>query len=259
MSQHNEEPESNVADEIFNTIIQLNRERLELEREQKFFDAGRTKEQLKRLGEEYVKVSLYSLKERQRLEKEGLEAEYEKELEEQARVWDERLAKNDAELRGFLEATQERQRDELLRFEGDLRQNLPQQGRFSPEVLNLQYQVEQLVKDQRYNEAGFLQRRLDVLKNECLARMGQKTEDKIRNLVEHKGRRHENELVAIEKRLNSDREELLKMREKDFERIHSKFRVFREKLDNNHSIDFVREEKRLRSFNPSSNNLASLA
>ena len=172
---------------------------------------------------------------------------------------DERLAKNDAELRGFLEATQERQRDELLRFEGDLRQNLPQQGRFSPEVLNLQYQVEQLVKDQRYNEAGFLQRRLDVLKNECLVRMGQKTEDKIRNLVEHVGRRHENELVAIEKRLNSDREELLKMREKDFERIHSKFRVFREKLDNNHSIDFVREEKRLRSFNPSSNNLASLA
>ena len=109
MSQHNEEQETNVTDEIFNTIIQLNKERLELEREQKFFDAGRMKEQLQRLGEEYVKVSLYSLKERQRLEKQGLEAEYEKELEEQAHTWDERLSKNDEEIRGFLEATQERQ------------------------------------------------------------------------------------------------------------------------------------------------------
>ena len=76
--------------------------------------------------------------------------------------------------------------------------------------------------------------------------------------MESFNKKHENELVAIEKRLNSDREELLRMREKDFEKVHSKFRVFREKLDNNHNADFIREEKKLKTFNPSANYLATL-
>jgi hypothetical protein len=259
MSEHNEEQEANVSDEIFGTIIQLNKERLDLEREQKFFEAGRIKDQLKRLGEEYVKVYLYSLKEKQRTEKEGLEAEYEKELEELAQVWDEKLGTNEEELRNFLEGTQERHREEIGQFENDLKQNIPQQGRFSPEILNLEYQIEMLVKDQRYNEAGNLQKRLDVLKNDCINKINNKTEEKIKNLLENMSKRHENELIAIEKRLNSDREELLKAREKEFEKVHSKFRVFREKLDNNHNGDFIKEEKRLRTFKPSSNNLANLA
>ncbi len=248
-----------MADEIFGTIVQLNKERVELEREQKFFDAGRIKDQLKRLGEEFVKVSLYSLKERQRTEKEGLESEYEKELEELAQTWDERLAKNEEELHNFLEGTRERQAEEVGRFEADVKQSIPQQGRFSPEILNLEYQIEKLVKDQRYNEAGILQKRLDQLKNDCLNKINTKTEEKIRNLIENMNKRHENELTALEKRLNSDRDELLKMREKDFEKAHSKFRVFREKLENNHTADFIKEEKKLKTFNPSSNYLANLA
>jgi len=259
MSQHNEEQETNVADEIFSTIVQLNKERLQLEQDQRFFDAGRIKDQLKRLGEEYVKVSLYGLREKQRFEKEGLEQEYEKEIEELVHTWEERLAKNEEDIQNLLQTTQERQREELIRFENDLKQNIPQQGRFSPEILNLEYQVAQLVKDQRYNEAGVLQKRLDVLKNECINKINNKTEGKMRNLIENAIKRHENELVAIEKRLNSEREELFKIREKDFERVNSKFKVFREKLDNNHNADFIKEEKRLKSFNPSSNYLAHLA
>jgi hypothetical protein len=259
MSQHNEEQETNVVDEIFGTIVQLNKERVVLEREQKFFDAGRIKDQLKRLGEEYVKVSLYSLKERQRMEKEGLESEYEKELNELAQTWDTRLAENEEELRNNLETIRQHQVEEFNRFEEEVKQNMPQQGRFSPEILNLEYQIEKLVKDQRYNEAGNLQKRLDMLKNNCINKINSKTEDKIRNLLENVNKKHENELIALEKRQNSERDELLKMREKEFEKVHSKFRVFREKLDNNHNSDFIREEKKLKTFNPSSNYLANLA
>jgi hypothetical protein len=259
MSQHNEEQETNVADEIFSTIVQLNRERVQLEQEQKFFDAGRIKDQLKRLGEEYIKVSLFALREKQKFEKEGLEQEYEKEVQELAHTWEERLATNEENIQSFLQQTQERQREELINFENELKQKMPQQGRFTPEILNLEYQVAQLVKDQRYNEAGVLQKRLDVLRNECINKINNSTEGKMRHLIENAIKRHENEQVALEKRLNSEREELFKMREKDFERVNSKFKVFREKLDNNHNADFIKEEKRLKSFNPSSNYLANLA
>lgn len=88
-------------------------------------------------------------------------------------------------------------------------------------------------------------------------KISDKTDGKIRNLLETMVKRHENELLVIEKRLNSDREELLKMREKDFEMIHSKFRIFREKLETNHNADYIKEEKRLKSFNPSANYLAN--
>lgn len=257
--QERQDHEQSVTNEIFSTIIQLNRERLDYEHEHKFFEAGRIKDQLKKLGEEYTKVSLYTLRERQRQEKEGLEAEYEKELEELSKTWEERLQKNEEEIRNFMEATQERQREELGRFESDLKQNIPQQGRMSSEILNLEYQIEMLVKDQRYTEAGQLQKKLESQRNNCMIKISNKTEEKIRNMLEAVVKRQENEFVAIEKRLNSDREELLKMRDKDFEKIHSKFRVFREKLENNHNSEFIREERKLKSFNPSSNHLANLA
>jgi hypothetical protein len=257
MSQH-EDQENNVRDEIFHSIVQLNKERLAVESQQHFFEAGKIKDQLKRLGQEYVKVALFSLRERQRQEREGLESEYEKELEELAKVWDERLAKNEEDIREFLQETQNRQAEEMIRFENDLKQNIPQQGRMSSEVLNLEFQIEKMVKDQRYTEAGHLQRRLETLKNDCLQKINQKTEDKVRNLLENYNKRHENELTVIEKRLNSERDELLKMREKDFERVHSKFKVFREKLESNHTADFIREQKKLKTFNPSSNQFAHL-
>jgi len=257
MSQHQDQ-ENNIADEIFHSIIQLNKERLTLEGEQKFFEAGKIKDQLKLLGQEYVKVSIYSLRERQRQEREGLEMEYEKELENLAQVWDKRLAENDEEIRGALEEIRNRQTEDLNHLQNDLRQNIPQQGRMSSEVLNLEFQIEKLVKDQRYTEAGHLKKRLDVLRNGCIDKINMKTEDKIRNILENSIKRHETELVVIEKRLNSDRDSLLKQREKEFERIHSKFKVFREKLENNHTSDFIREEKKLKNFNPSSNNLAFL-
>ena len=84
-----------------------------------------------------------------------------------------------------------------------------------------------------------------------------RTDEKIWNLIEAGIKRHQNELVATEKKINTEREELLKIREKDFDKLHSKFKVFREKLENNHTSDFIWEEKRLRTFNPSSNHLAS--
>lgn len=40
---------------------------------------------------------------------------------------------------------------------------------------------------------------------------------------------------AAETKFISIRNELFSQREKDFETIHSKFNVFREKLENNHS------------------------
>ena len=249
--------EQQVGDEIFKTIIQLNKDRVEYEKQNRFFDAAKVKDKLTLLGEEFVRMSLYSLREKQKEEKQSLEEEYERELNELNEIWEERLFKNEEEIKSFLTETQNRQKEELLKFENDFSQNIQHQGRFTPEILNMEYQVQMLVRNQRYTEAGNLLKRLEDQKNICLNKINDKTDEKIRIMLENVVKRHENELLVIEKRLNADREELLKMREKDFELVHSKFKIFRDKLENNHNSDFNKEEKRLKSFNPSANYLVN--
>lgn len=50
--------------------------------------------------------------------------------------------------------------DKLMAYEEDLRQNMPKVGKMTPDVLNLEKQIECLVKEQRYREADTLQRKL---------------------------------------------------------------------------------------------------
>lgn len=248
--------EETVVDQIFNRIVQLNRERLELEKEHNFLEAGRLKDHINALGEEYKNAVLYHIRERQKQEKESLEQQYEEELRELSSNWDKRLEENEEDIKQTMIAIQEKQNDELQKYEEELKQNMPLVGRMTPEVINFEYQIEKLVKDQRYTEAAHLQKKLDKLRNEVGNKINQKTEDKIKLLLENLIKKHENELIAVEARLNADRDNLLLAREKDFDNFHAKFKIFREKLDKNHVNEFNREEKALKGFKASSNHLA---
>lgn len=251
------EREEGVAAQIYARIVQLNRERVELERGGAFLDAGRLKAHLTALGEEYKGAVLQAVRERQRAERDGLDAQYEEELRELGGGWEARLEQSEEEIRGAMGGAQEKQNEEIAAYEARLKAEMPVAGRMPPEVLNLQYQIERLVRDQRYTEAAQLQRQLEKARREAELRIHGKTEDKIKLLLENLIRRHETELLAAEARLNAERDALLGAREKDFEALHTKFRVFREKLEKNHAAELIREERALRAFRASSNLLAA--
>lgn len=254
--KENDGREDNVAQQMFNRIVQLNRERLELEKEHNFIEAGRLKDHINALGEEYKNAVLYTIRERQKQEKESLEQQYDEELREISGIWDRKLEENEEEIKQVMITVQERQNEEIQKYEEELKQNMPVVGRMPPEVLNLEYQIEMLVKDQRYTEAAQLQKRLAKLKIDAEGKIHQNTESKIKILLENLIKKHETELMSLEAKLNSERDQLLKLREKEFENLHTKFRVFREKLEKNHSAEFNKEEKALKGFKASSNYLA---
>jgi hypothetical protein len=251
-----EEPD--VPQQIMNTIIQLNHERVEQEKNHNFIEAARIKEQLDQLGMEYQEAYIFNLRQRQQSELEGLENQYESEMSELAELWDKRLEENEEEIRGTMMAVQEQQSEEVEKYREELSQNMPMNGKMSPSVLNLEFQIEKMVRKQRYHEAALLQKRLEKERGVCMEKIGKDTEEKMRNLLENFIKRHETELHAVEVRLNSERDELLTMREKDFENLNNKFKVYREKLESNHNTEINREEKNLRSFNPSSNFLLEI-
>ena len=251
--QDQELSETPVAEQIFSTILQLNRERVEQEQAHNFVEAGRIKHQLTLLGEEYQRAVIFSIRERQRNELEGLESQYESEMNELATLWDKRLEENEEEIKQTMTAVQEQQGEEVEKYKEELEQHMPMNGKMPAEVLNLEFQIEKMVRIQKYNEAAHLQKKLEKLRNSCMEKIGRSTEDKMRLLMENFVKKHETELMAVEARLNSERDELLAMREKDFENLNAKFKVYREKLESNHNTEVNRKEKDLRSFNPSSN------
>ena len=242
--------------ELFKSIVQLNKDRLECEKNFHFVDAGRIKDHLKKLGEEYVRVSLHAIREKQQGEKDGLEAEYEKELDQLNAKWEAELTQNEDQARMQFEEVQQRQQQEMAEFQERLKKEVPNQVKMSSEVLNLEYQVSALVKDQRYNEAAVVQKKLEKLRDQVIVKANSGIDDSIRLKLEAASKKQENEIVAIEKRINSNRDLLLRAKNEEFERLNSKFRVYREKLENNHVNEFLKEEKRLKGFNPCSNSLA---
>lgn len=256
--QNENEQEGSMIQEIYKSIIQLNKERLECEKNYQFVDAGKIKEHLKKLGEEYVRVSLHMLREKQQSEKEGLENEYEKEMDNLNVKWESEMQKNEEETKKQYEEIQERQMVEMEELQDNLKKNAPTQVKMSPEVLNMEYQISVLVKDQRYNEAAVVQKKLEKLREKCLQKGHGGLDDSIRNKLEAANKRQETELVAIEKRINANREALFKAKDFEFEQLNSKFKVYREKLENNHVNEFIKEEKRLKAFNPCSNNFAMM-
>ena len=256
--QTENEQEGSMIQEIYRSIIQLNKERLECEKNYQFVDAGKIKEHLKKLGEEYVRVSLHMLREKQQNEKEGLESEYEKEMDNLNAKWESELQKNEEETKKQYEEIQERQMAEMEELQENLKKNAPVQVKMSPEILNMEYQISVLVKDQRYNEAAVVQKKLEKLREKCLQKGHGGLDESIRNKLETANKRQETELVAIEKRINANREALFKAKDFEFDQLNSKFRVYREKLENNHVNEFIKEEKRLKAFNPCSNNFAMM-
>jgi alpha-mannosidase len=119
-------------------------------------------------------------------------------------------------------------------------------------VLNLRFQIEKLVKNQRYIEAAQMKKKLSVLEDKNQVTNTRREIEKHENKFIYLKKKHENELFALEKKINIGKEEMIKAREKDFESIHLKFKVLKEKKEKFHRHERIMEEKRLKQFKPCS-------
>ena len=250
------EIEGSIIQDIYKSMVQFNKERIECEKNFQFVEAGKIKDHLKKLGEEYVRVSLNMLRERQEVEKEGLEGEYEKEVDGLNAKWEEELNNNEQDTERQYQEIQQRQQEEMEAEQEKLRKNAAKEIKMSPEILNMEHQINLLVKDQRYNEAAVVQKKLEVLRDKRVQKGSFNMDESIRSRLEAINKRQENEIAALEKRIAANRESLFKAKDLEFDQLNSRFRVYREKLDNNHINEFIREEKRVKTFNPCANSLA---
>lgn len=253
--RENEGENQSLREEIYETIIKLNQERLNLEQDSRFIEAGKVKAKLKLLGDEFIKVSLSELRERQLQEKHEFEERYEKELQEVQITFDENIQEKERQIQEKLTELQEMHGTTLRDLHSQLKSLSGNENRTTPEIINIEYQIKKLVSNQRYNEAGLLQKKLEVLKEKAREKNYFRNEDKTKNKMEKIIRDQMIELSAIESKLISERDSMIKAREKAIEAIHCKYRVFHDKMVKVHQSDAVNEERALKNFNPCSNYL----
>lgn len=254
-TEEEDEEEKSRLDQLMDYILNLNQERINCEQQNDFISAGRIKEQLEEIGEEYKQTALISIRDRQQQEKESLEKQYEKEIEDKTRNWDYKLQDNENKIQEMMENILQNQEEERNKYENDLRQHINSVGKATPKILNIEYQIQKCVKKQRYNEAAIMQKKLEKLYMAFHSKNNAKYNEKIRNLMDNLLKKQEKERINIEQKLNSQRNELFAIRESEFEKIHSKFNVFRDKLEANHNNEFLQQQKALKNFNPCSNYL----
>ncbi len=77
--------------------------------------------------------------------------------------WEEKISGFSEKAKIMLEQTRERQQEELGKEEQKLAEGMPNLERMTPEVLNVEFQINKLAKEQRYTEAHNLKRKLEKL------------------------------------------------------------------------------------------------
>jgi len=211
------------------------------------------KERINSLGERFYRRKLMDLKVKHQSEKDQLENEFQKELNDCNSFWEKKIEDYNSSSQQLQDELHEKHQSRLQSYEGTLDENMPQVSKMSPEVLNLEYQIARLVKDQRYKEAHGLQRKADEQRAKCLKKNESLINQRKNNKVDHFLQKQEYEMQALCYKIDTGREELIKAREKDYQKLVSKYRVLRENLDDTQIMDYHKTEKTLKNFKPSSN------
>merc|ERR1712150_259105 len=143
--------------------------------------------------------------------------------------------------------------ENLELYQTKLEEQMPKVGKMSPEVLNLEYQIERLVKNQRYTEAHALQKKVEALRQKCSAKIDNQTFERRNHKIDHFLQKQDYEMQALCKKIDTGREELVKAKEKDYQKLVSKYRVLRENLDDSQILEYQKHLRTLKMFKPSSN------
>ena len=242
-----------LENEIFEAIAQLNEERMAHEAQGDFMQAARVKDRLQKLGEEFEKRKLNDLKNKHQNEKDALENEFQKELNSCTDFWGDKITQYNEQSQSLENELRSKHEENLESYQAKLEEQMPKVGKMSPEILNLEYQIQRLVKDQRYKEAHALQKKAEALRQKCSVKIDNETAQRRNHKIDHFLQKQDYEMQALCKKIDTGREELVKAKEKDYQKLVSKYRVQRENLDDSQILEYQKHLKTLKMFKPSSN------
>lgn len=157
-------------------------------------------------------------------------------------VWDRKMENYEQHAQDLILSMKERHAAELRQFQQKLLDNQPR-PKFSRELLDLRRIQEHLAKGKDYQEAHKIKLKSDALEAwEVEKWRNQKQQEMLQREAKFKHGKQQ-ELIALQKRVQTGREEQKKQRQMDLERLLQRYQNVKSELEAQQNLERIRAER----------------
>jgi len=227
----------------------LEEHRRNCERQGKYVEADIAKNRLEELKMHEENRRKEAMRSRQIAERLGVEEAHMLEFQQFNMVWDKKMEEYEQHAQELIMSMKERHAAELRQFQQALldRQQRP---KFSRELLDLRKIQDHLAKGKDYQEAHKIKLKSDALEAwEVEKWRNQKQQEHLQKEAKFKHGKQQ-ELIALQKRVQTGREEQKKQRQMDLERLLQRYQNVKSELEAQQNLERIRAE-RLSALGPS--------
>merc|ERR1711990_1221831 len=217
--------------------------RIECENEGKYVQAEIAKKRLDELRDHEENRQREAMKSRQITELLGVEEAHMMEFQQFNAIWDKKMEEFGMNAKQLVDNMRKKHASELFRFKDKLQKSMPYRPKFSKELLNSRKIQETLAKMKQYAEAHKVKLKADRLEEVELEKLRADHARKLAAQEMQFVQRQQAELGALEKRVETARNEHKIQRQQDLERLLQRYQNVKSELDAQQNIEKIRSEK----------------
>jgi len=224
----------------------LEEHRKNCERQGKYVEAEIAKNRLEELKLHEENRRREAMRSRQIAERLGVEEAHMLEFQQFNMIWDKKMAEYETHAEDLVVAMKDRHASELREFQRRLmgREIRP---KFSKDLLNLRKIQDTLAKQKDYAEAHKLKLKADALEAWELEKWHtSRQQDLLQKEAKFKHNKQQ-EILALQKRIQTGREEQKKQRHLDLERLLQRYQNVKAELEAQQNLERIRMEKLVQS------------
>lgn len=224
----------------------LEEHRKNCERQGKYVEAEIAKNRLEELKLHEENRRREAMRSRQIAERLGVEEAHMLEFQQFNLIWDKKMAEYEEHAEELVEAMKERHGAELRDYQRRLmtKQIRP---KFSKDLLNLRKIQDTLAKQKDYAEAHKIKLKSDALEAWELEKWHSTRQQELLQREAKFKHIKQQELVALQKRIQTGREEQKKSRHHDLERLLQRYQNVKMELEAQQNLERIRMEKLVQS------------
>merc|ERR1712167_318572 len=221
----------------------LEEHRVECEKNGKYVEAEIAKKRLDELREHEENRQREAMKSRQITERLGVEEAHMMEFQQFNAIWDKKMQEFEMNAKQLSDNMKKKHANELFRFKDKLQKSMPYRPKFSKELLNSRKIQETLAKMKQYSEAHKVKLKADRLEEVELEKLRADHARKLAAQEMQFVQRQQAELGALEKRVETARNEHKIQRQQDLERLLQRYQNVKSELGAQQNIERMRSEK----------------
>mmetsp|Transcript_20691 Transcript_20691/g.25606 ORF Transcript_20691/g.25606 Transcript_20691/m.25606 type:complete len:260 (+) Transcript_20691:221-1000(+) len=235
--------ESAVAD--FLQILEEHRKNCE--QQGKYVEAEIAKNRLEELKAHEENRKKEAMRARQIAERLGVEEAHMLEFQQFNMTWDKKMGDYESHARDLIESMKERHTNQLQSFSKKLLAKQPR-PKFSTELLNYRKIQEHLAKAKDYAEAHKMKMKADRLEAYETERWTKQKEQEMLQQEAKFKQAKQQELTALQKRIQTGREEQKKQRHVDLERLLQRYQNVKNELEAQQNLEKLKAERQHQSI-----------